>query len=1175
MSKRTLWATFIGINAYRQNELNGCIKDVLDIDLLLRGQAKQQEDNLTYAPLYLLAPNEVDEIRIDDYNTAQAVELTYETPTFKNVSQKAFAHLKQSKGGDVCVLFYSGHGSQVDAPEVFWHTKPDRQNETIVCVDSRDPANPDSRDLIDKELAFLLWDALNGKAVHCLLVMDCCHSGNNTRAALTDASLRFRHISSSKNKVPLEKYLGYESGFYEIQNGKASIKIASYVHLAAARDNEKAQETIDGGLFTSRLTEALRCGGTAKSYRDLVQSLSISVRNRAEQQNPVAFASIDADLDQQFLGAGITPYKPSFEVRYDVVQQQWIMHGGALHGISPDANDDYTTIQIAGTDKEIKVVNVFAMSSVLDETAMSGLDTEKEYKAVLLKLATPVLKIDLSHVLFADETKREALKLLHNATPHLYYNINFEAQAPGNDYLVQLTQDDQYVLTKAGSEVPLFKREKEAVPFLQKLDIIGKWLNTTELTNANTSFSKDDFIFTLEKIEGIGIPERNPDSVSVEKKLIQPDEEILLSYKNGHAPGFRLSIAINPASLLKSCFIGALYMDSKFGITHDMIRDDANELKNEKESAVHLGVFSNSRFQKTIALEFDEKYSLYGINEITDFLKIFVSDKPFNLKRYQQDNLELDETPQVKMKGLKTTKMGNDPADKTDWAVFTNRIRIVGQNKEKKLKPGVADFALFKIEVPDGFEAMAFAATAEDQIQKLTSTGTRGMNEKEGVLSAAIMPPVNIWGETITDETPFAKGLNMGADNGVQVLELIAVKEGESLKIPDGKSLIIKPAASPGYTRPINSNLERTFIPYGFDPESRLYFPIGYADETGAIHIQQLPPATPGNLQNNAAQTRSLHGSVKLFFKKIFKPKEVTKLMLYEIDSNGLWNELAHNPKDIKGHLSGKAGSDMLLLLHGIMGDSRYMTEALKDMKGMPSNVQFALTYDYETLATPVAKAAEDLEKNLNEAGFGNASPILTVIAHSTGGLVARWLIEKGNGHNFVKHLILIGTPNAGTEISKITVSLFGLLTHALNVTGPIKYAITGLSFLLKKVQLDPTRILKDMEPGSQLLQDLAASSPPGNVRYSVIGGDMGLLKSYSGDDYFLKKIANALTTNFIYPGLTHLFNGKPNDMAVSVSSMQAIAGFDASANMRMVASDHLAYFKEPDSLKEIATFIQ
>ena len=311
MSTRTMYASFIGIDAYSQSPLSGCIKDVLDMDLLLRDQLKQQT-GIIYQPLYFLAPNKADIERINTYEKQNGIKINYKDPTFETVTKEAFAHLKNaSNENDICFLYYSGHGSQTEAPEVFWHSKPDRQNETIVCVDSRDPANPNSRDIIDKELAFLIWDALNNnkqqetdtKKPHCLIIMDCCHSGNNMRAAARLTDIKFRYEAPANDKVPLEKYFGFKEGFYEITNGEAKIKIAKYVHMAAARDSEKAQESFSGGLFTSKLIEVLRAGGTSKSYRELVQGLSITVNNQASEQNPVAFARVDEIL-LKFLAKG-------------------------------------------------------------------------------------------------------------------------------------------------------------------------------------------------------------------------------------------------------------------------------------------------------------------------------------------------------------------------------------------------------------------------------------------------------------------------------------------------------------------------------------------------------------------------------------------------------------------------------------------------------------------------------------------------------------------------------------------------------------------------------------------------------------------------------------------------------------------------------------------------------
>jgi hypothetical protein len=123
--------------------------------------------------------------------------------------------------------------------------------------------------------------------------------------------------------------------------------------------------------------------------------------------------------------------------------------------------------------------------------------------------------------------------------------------------------------------------------------------------------------------------------------------------------------------------------------------------------------------------------------------------------------------------------------------------------------------------------------------------------------------------------------------------------------------------------------------------------------------------------------------------------------------------------------------------------------------------------------------------------------------------------------------------------MAKLGVSAFGLLTQALNVTGPIKYAITGLSYLLKHLKLHPGTTLQELSPGSDLLQKLSLSNMADKVQYHIIGGNTDLLKDYNGDDFFLKRIAASLKDKILYPGLSFaLYEKEPNDMAF-ISWMQ------------------------------------
>jgi hypothetical protein len=53
------------------------------------------------------------------------------------------------------------------------------------------------------------------------------------------------------------------------------------------------------------------------------------------------------------------------------------------------------------------------------------------------------------------------------------------------------------------------------------------------------------------------------------------------------------------------------------------------------------------------------------------------------------------------------------------------------------------------------------------------------------------------------------------------------------------------------------------------------------------------------------------------------------------------------------------------------------------------------------------------------------------------------------------------------------------------------------------------------------------------------------------------------------------LFKDESNDMAVTLKSMRSIQGFDADKQMIIVASDHLAYFRERRCQEELLGLIK
>ncbi|WP_341837284.1 caspase family protein [Chitinophaga pollutisoli] len=387
MQERRLYAAFAGINAYPDSPLSGCIQDVLRVDRLLRSQCAAQE-GLAYHPAYYLLPNNADLRLLEQYGAATGAPLTWLPPTFDNFTTRLFTHFADAKAGDICVFFYSGHGSQTAAPPEFYFNNPSRRLQTIVCADSRTTA----RDLTNKELAYLLWKAFGNSEAHCLVITDCCHSGGNTRAlAPRGAGGEFRprfHADAGK-VLAFTDLLGHDApGFYTNENGGMKPAIARYVHLAACRADELAQESWRGGIFTGRLMDALLANGGAASYRDLMWRMQTVVTAAAGQQHPVAFAAREADLDRRFLSDAMQPIVPAFDVLFDVSLNRWKIFGGALHGLAPGALLD---IRDGAFRLEAELRDVEALFSLID---IPGLDTASETaKATLTRAAAPALHI--------------------------------------------------------------------------------------------------------------------------------------------------------------------------------------------------------------------------------------------------------------------------------------------------------------------------------------------------------------------------------------------------------------------------------------------------------------------------------------------------------------------------------------------------------------------------------------------------------------------------------------------------------------------------------------------------------------------------------------------------------------------------------------------------------------
>lgn len=200
-------------------------------------------------------------------------KLTNSQATRSGIIQ-GFKHFKSAGNTDICLLYFSGHGSQVEPPSTWEGKYNEGDFESIVCYDSRQSGG---YDLVDKELAYLIWENTR-QAAHVCVIMDCCHSGDNTREEEEEEA-------AIKTAAP---YLGDKdiSSYYGYSNGSTYPPKRSHVLLAACQANSTARD----GIFTTYLLHVLEANSD-ESYRSIFDKLKSKLSQNGIKQSPYLSSS--------------------------------------------------------------------------------------------------------------------------------------------------------------------------------------------------------------------------------------------------------------------------------------------------------------------------------------------------------------------------------------------------------------------------------------------------------------------------------------------------------------------------------------------------------------------------------------------------------------------------------------------------------------------------------------------------------------------------------------------------------------------------------------------------------------------------------------------------------------------------------------------------------------------
>jgi hypothetical protein len=264
MAKRAL---LIGINKYliAGADLRGCVNDVVDLSGALTEFGGFKKSDITV--------------------------LTDKAATKKAMMAGIQKLVKASKKGDVAFLHYSGHGSHVPDDE-----PPDEADgrDEILC-----PTDLNWDDTMRDDWLRKTFDSI-ADGVNLTVIMDCCHSGSNTRAiGPPDERVKERFLPSPWDIAAEESGRSVPTKVgAQLRRSKRSARSTTdivnadipEVLITGCRDTQTSADAfIDGrynGALTYGLVQAIRAAKGDLTYRELHQRASAVLKKKKFEQVP-------------------------------------------------------------------------------------------------------------------------------------------------------------------------------------------------------------------------------------------------------------------------------------------------------------------------------------------------------------------------------------------------------------------------------------------------------------------------------------------------------------------------------------------------------------------------------------------------------------------------------------------------------------------------------------------------------------------------------------------------------------------------------------------------------------------------------------------------------------------------------------------------------------------------
>ncbi|WP_414585291.1 caspase family protein [Scytonema sp. PCC 10023] len=1150
-----IYALLVGIDNYhpqsRVNSLKGCVNDIEAIETYLRKRIATDKK-------WELVENSV-----------VPWKLTNDLATRQAVIDGFLQHLCQADSEDVVLFYYAGHGSYETAPEFFRKQERDGKIETLVCYDSR---TSEGRDLADKELSYLI-EQVAKKDPHILIILDSCHSGTATR----DPEVVERQTNPDGKVRDLKDFLFPE----EWLNNRLSNRYEppKHVAIAACRDFQTAKEHIGSnsqrrGAFSYFLTEALQRTNSNLSYANLVQDINALITGKVKDQSPQIEATSD-DLIQSFLGGAAGETINYFTLSYDSnTHRNWVINGGILHGIRPTSEGETriaifpqgsTPEQLQEIENAIcqaKLTQVFTEVSIAEISGDSSqLSQDKPYWAIVTEIPLPKLKVYFQGDDGGVELARIALSSVNAGKPSLFIretkslaDADYYLEAIKGQFWIKQVTDKQPLVAPV-PDVPDNQgyTQQCATKIIKRLEHIARWKNILELKTPPTSQIAYDV-----EMEVIITSGENQYSSKTEPSALRGE----YTWKDNKWEKPRVEIKVTNKSD-QDLYFQVIELAGSFAIEIPPFFEEKGSIVFSKKTINPEPING-----KKLKIGINKKYLDSEITEYDTIFKLIVSTREFNANLLLQP--ALDSPPPVKRSSGLSGAL-NRLMDK----VYTRETEL--EEDEYIDNWMTQEVKITLIKPPGGIEIKETESTtlmAGVELQGHPSfKGKFSLNPlppSSRDVNSNLIPPIFLQDPTVLQRNGGRKLVEAYEFNKTRspdsfsILEIVDVHNHESVTPENPIKLLIGDQLLPG----------EYILPVAYDGE--FFLPLGKAKTRNGkteITIERLPEPT--------VDSRSLQGSIKILFQKVFYESAGKQLgwnfpypllRIASVSENGRVNYNA-NIKEIQTQVA--SAKKILLYIHGIIGDTESLLPSVLakttdngQQKTLQDKYDLVLAFDYENIKTTIQENAKLLKQKLEEVGLtAKEGKKLDIVAHSMGGLVSRTFIEKENGKQIVQHLVMLGTPNAGSPWPQIQDWAFTALGIGLNGLSRVAWPVNIIAALLAFLE-SQEKALNQMKPDGDFIQSITQNTDP-NVQYTIIAGDRSIRPSAleiepGKNSSQIKRLMQKLFGSAVDSVIDTVFLQQPNDIAVTLESIKSIS-LKRTPQPRIispdVACDHLTYF--------------